>query len=296
QVTSNPAGIACGATCSAPFDYNTAVTLTAAPAIGSSFTGWSGGGCSGTGPCVVTVSAATSVTATFTLQSFTLTVTQAGSGTGTVTSTPLGISCGATCSAANDYNTAVTLTAIPATGSTFTGWSGGCTGTGACTVTMTAATAVTATFTLQSFTLTVTQAGTGTGTVTGTPVGITCGAMCSAPHDYNTAVTLTASPATGSAFTGWSGGGCSGTSPCVVTMTAATTVTATFALQSFTLTVTRAGNGSGAVASVPAGITCGATCSAPFDYNAAVTLTATPATGSTFTGWSGGCTGTSPCV
>src|SRR5256885_8562766 len=67
-----------------------------------------------------------------------------------------------------------------------------------------------------------------------------------------------------------------------------TTVTATFTLQSFALTVTRAGTGTGAVTSNAAGITCGATCSAPFDYNTAVTLTAAPATGSTFTGWSGG--------
>src|SRR5213079_2684458 len=117
------------------------------------------------------------------------------------------------------------------------------------------------------------------------------------PFDYNAAVTLTATPATGSTFTGWSGGGCSGTGPCTVTIAAPTTVTATFTPQSFALTVTRAGTGSGAVASVPAGITCGVTCSAPFDYNTAVTLTATPATGSTFAGWSGGgCTGTSTCT
>src|SRR5438093_768142 len=42
-----------------------AVTLTATPASGSTFTGWSGGGCSGTGSCSVTVTAAVSVTATF---------------------------------------------------------------------------------------------------------------------------------------------------------------------------------------------------------------------------------------
>src|SRR5438876_1888010 len=109
------------------------------------------------------MTAATTVTATFTLQSFPLTPYTARSGLGTVMSSPAGITCGATCSAPFDYNTAVTLTATPATGSTFTGWGGACTGTDGCTVTMTAATTVTATFTLQSFPLTVARAGTGTG-------------------------------------------------------------------------------------------------------------------------------------
>ena len=68
-VTSSPAGISCGATCSASFT-NGAVTLTAVPAAGSTFTGWSANGCSGTGTCTVTVNAATSVTATFTLRAY----------------------------------------------------------------------------------------------------------------------------------------------------------------------------------------------------------------------------------
>lgn len=65
-VTSNPAGINCGATCSANFNTGTMVTLTASPSMNNNFTGWSGGGCSGTGTCGVTVNAATNVTATFT--------------------------------------------------------------------------------------------------------------------------------------------------------------------------------------------------------------------------------------
>src|SRR5205823_13765908 len=58
------------------------------------------------------------------------------------------------------------------------------------------------------------------------------------------------------------------------------------------LTVTRAGTGSGSVKSSPAGIGCGATCSASFAQGTSVTLTETPATGSRFTGWSGACLGT----
>jgi phospholipase C len=66
-VTSNPAGISCGQTCSASFSSGTAVTLTATAQSGSVFAGWSGG-CTGAGSCSVTLSADTSVTATFNAQ------------------------------------------------------------------------------------------------------------------------------------------------------------------------------------------------------------------------------------
>jgi len=80
----------------------------------------------------------------------------------------------------------------------------------------------------QDFSLTVVRAGTGSGTVASTPAGISCGTDCSEPYPNGTAVTLTATPAAGSTFGGWSGGGCTGTGSCTVTMTAARTVTATF--------------------------------------------------------------------
>lgn len=59
----------------------------------------------------------------------TLNVVKAGSGVGTVTSSPAGISCGASCSANLTFPSTITLTAVPSTGSAFTGWSGACTGT-----------------------------------------------------------------------------------------------------------------------------------------------------------------------
>lgn len=65
-VTSAPAGINCGATCSASFTSGTSVTLTALPGAGSSFAGWSGA-CTGTGTCTVIMNNPKSVTATFTL-------------------------------------------------------------------------------------------------------------------------------------------------------------------------------------------------------------------------------------
>ena len=107
-----------------------------------------GGACTGTGACTVSMTAARAVTATFnsSATTFALSVTKAGTGAGTVTSSPAGINCGTTCSANYASGTSVTLTAAAASGSTFAGWSGACTGTGACTVSMTAARAVTATF------------------------------------------------------------------------------------------------------------------------------------------------------
>jgi len=297
-LTSSPAGITCDADCTELYVNGTVVTLTAAAATGSTFTGWSGGGCTGTGTCVVTITAAVNVTATFTLNTYTLTAATAGTGAGAVTSVPAGITCGADCSEVVGHGSVMTLTATPATGSTFAGWSGGgCTGTGTCAVTVTAATTVTATFTLNTYALSVTKAGTGAGTVTSSPAGVSCGATCSATFGHGTLVALTASPATGSTFTGWSGGGCSGTGTCAVTVTAATTVTASFTLNSYTLTVARSGTGAGTVTSSPAGINCGATCSQSVNHGSVVTLTASPSTGSSFAGWSGGgCSGTGTCA
>jgi hypothetical protein len=303
-ITSSPAGINCGADCSESYTAGTIVTLTATPAGGSTFAGWSGGGCSGTGSCVVTMTAATTVTATFNVQApqtFPLNVSKSGAGSGTVTSSPAGISCGADCSESYDSGTVVTLTAAPAGGSTFAGWSGACSGTGSCQVTMTAARSVSATFNTQQFALSVAKGGGGNGTVTSSPAGINCGSDCSESYDSGTAVSLTATPAAGSTFTGWSGA-CSGTGACNVTMTAARSVTATFALQQFTLTVTKGGLGLGTVGSSPAGINCGTLCSsqsASFTYGTVVTLSATPALSplSAFDGWSGGaCSGTGPCT
>jgi hypothetical protein len=293
-VSSNPAGISCGLDCSESFATNTLVTLSAVSDTGSTFTGWSGD-CTGTGDCVVTMDAAKSVTSTFTQSAFTLTVSKAGNGSGTLTSTPAGIDCGSDCSEVYDLGTEVTLSAASATGSTFTGWSGACTGTGDCVVTMDAARSVTATFTLNTFSLTVSKAGNGSGTVTSTPPGIDCGSDCSEDYDYNTEVTLSAEATTGSTFTGWSGA-CTGTGDCVVTMDAAKSVTATFTLNTYTLSVSKTGTGTGTVTSTPAGIDCGPDCSEDYNFNTQVTLSADADTGSIFTGWSGTCTSTGDCV
>jgi len=160
----------------------------------------------------------------------TLTVNKAGTGSGSVTSSPPGIDCGATCSATYTSGTVVTLTATPASGSTFTGWSGCDTVSGTtCTVTMSAARSVTASFTLQRFTLSVNKAGIiGGGTVTSSDGGINCGPTCLASYTSGTTVTLTATPAFGNVFTGWSGCDTVSGTTCTVTMSSARSVTASF--------------------------------------------------------------------
>ncbi|KJU83032.1 secreted protein containing DUF1566, partial [Candidatus Magnetobacterium bavaricum] len=91
-----------------------------------------------------------------------LAISKSGTGSGTVTSSPAGINCGSTCSASFATGTSVTLTATADSGSTFTGWSGDCSGTtSTCTVTMSVAKGVTATFTANTYLLTATKAGTG---------------------------------------------------------------------------------------------------------------------------------------
>jgi len=85
-----------------------------------------------------------------------LTLTKAGGGTGTVTSSPTGIECGPNCSdqsaqfAQNPPFTTVTLTATPAPGSLFTGWSDACSGNApTCQVGLTQAREVTAEFVVE---------------------------------------------------------------------------------------------------------------------------------------------------
>lgn len=170
-----------------------------------------------------------------------LSVSGAGPGSGSVTSSDSNINCPTTCSAAYTNASTVVLTATPSAGtSTFLGWSGGgCSGTGTCTITMSSAQSVTANFGLASYPVTISLAGTGSGTVSSAPAGINCGATCSVNFTYGSSVTLTATPSLSSSFTGWSGGGCSGSGACTLTIgTSATAVTATFAKLVADLSVT----------------------------------------------------------
>jgi len=134
----------------------------------------------------------------------------------------------------------------------------------------------------------------GIGVVTSNPTGLDCTAIqpCAAPFAFNSSITLTASAISGSIFSGWSGGGCSGTtSTCVVHMTAnTTTVSATFVTPDFTLSVSKVGDGR--VKSSPGdGIDCGPSCIATFASGTKIRLHAIPASGWKFDEWRGACTG-----
>ncbi len=236
-VTSADGFITCGATCTHTYPTNTSVSLTASPAGGSTFGGWSGPGCNDT----VVMSSNRTCTATFNSgppPTATLTILKAGIGGGTVTSADGGINCGPTCSKTYDLNTVVTLTATPATGSSFGGWGGAGCGDGPAvqgaglpgltiTVTMTGDRTCTATFNSiapGTATLTVSKAGTGNGTVTSADSGINCGVSCAHTYNLNDTVSLNALPAAGSTFGGWSGAGCGPT----VVMTSDRTCSALF--------------------------------------------------------------------
>jgi len=211
-----------------------------------------------------------------------------------ISSNPAGINCGQACSANFASGTQVMLTAAPMGSSFFAGWSGACSGTGACKVTLTTNASVIATFSASPV-LAVTLGGTRKGSVASNPLGINCGPTCSASFNLGTQVTLTATPATNSHFVAWAGG-CSGTNPtCTLTLSGNQQVTATFNTQNTPeLTVSLAGNGTGVVSSSPSGISCAPTCSARFNPGTQVTLTATAATNSYFGGWAGGCSGNNP--
>jgi len=298
-VTSTPAGISCPTNCTANFPSGTVVKLTATPNSTSKFGGWFGA-CGGTTSCALTLKSNATTIAEFnlTITPLLLVVRSAGTGKGTVTSSPLGISCGTTCRASFPTGTPVALSAAPNSGSTFTGWTGACSGISTCTVNLISATSVTATFTstIPPVELTVESAGTGAGTITSSPSGVSCGFTCSASFASGTSVKLTATPGSGAKFAGWSGA-CSGKSTCIVDLKAAESVTAKFTSSAtpIQLTVQPGGTGSGTVTSSPSGVNCTTTCTADLPKGTAVTLTATASPGSTFAGWSGLCTGTGPC-
>ena len=374
EVTSSPAGVACGATCSHEFDEGTVVTLSHAADSGSRFKEWTGA-CTGSGACEVTMSEAKSVGAVY-VKTYALTVTKSGTGSGEVSSSPAGIACGATCSHEFDEGAVVTLSHTADSGSEFVEWTGACTGSGACEVTMSEAKSVDAVidatdrtltldttggghgsfqcregagsfeacqatytigaeltvkavpdgssdfagweegagsaascsgtadcaftlgedsslkgkFTLKQRALTIDKAGSGDGSFqcnSGSGFG-----PCAATYPDGTTIAVEATPDAHSTFSGWSGGGCSGTGACEVSAIGAdTTLTATFAAKTHTLTIETVGPGSGSVSCD------GGPCASSYPEGSKVTLHASPDSGSSFFGWAGaGCYGSGDCV
>ncbi len=182
----------------------------------------------------------------------------------------------------------------------FIGWSGACSGTSTrCVVSMTQARQVTAKFAITRYYITAQVSG--AGRVTSSPSGISIGGGSgSYPFLAGTTVKLTATPIPGGRFVSWSGT-CTGTNPvCTLVANKTQSATAKFAPELAELDVSVIGAGSGTVTSDPAGLTCAGyqvSCAYAFPVGTRITLSATPAEGSYFAGWSGWCTGTEPtCV
>ena len=258
--TSGPGTVSVNPFNNGPYLDGTVVTLTATPAAGYRFQGWSGDLSGNTSPATLTMIADRAVTATFV--PYTLSVSKVGAGT--VTLSPPG--------GAYPLNTTVSLTATPAFGWAFQGWSGDLSGTTSpATLTMTGDRAVTATFVaLPTHTLSVTKVG--EGTVTLNPPGGT--------YPLNTPVSLTATPAAGWMFQGWSGDLSGTASPATLTMTGERAVTATF-VRVYTVSITKIGQGT--VTLTPTGGT--------YPPNTTVFVRATAAAGWMFQGWSGDLSG-----
>ncbi len=295
-VTSSPAGIDCGSTCSANFMTETTVILTATPPDASSvFVGWSDLACPGTGPCTQFMDTDKAVTATFEdtgLRAVDLLFT--GLGTGTISNNYDLQTCSSSCTLVFPLNQPVELSGVPDGGSIFIGFGGTSCSGATCPLTMDINHSASVLFDPLVSALSVNKAGDGTGTVASNPPGIDCGSICVNTFDIGSSVTLTATPAAGSSFSVW-GGNCSGTDPiCTVTMDSMKTATAYFDVTGKkTLWVTKTGTGSGLVTSVPSGISCGATCSFAYTTGTTVALTAQASAGDEFTGWSGACGGAS---
>lgn len=200
---------------------------------------------------------------------FLLSVTKTGTGSGSVASTSPAtpsISCGPACSASYNLSTSVTLNATADTGSSFTGWSGDCSGASAsATVTMDRPKTCTATFTLSTYTVTASAAnGTATPATQTVNYGATAGVSGTANANYY--------------FTGASG--CGGTAQSNTNQTVTTfsymtgpvtancTVTATYAPKTFTVTPSAGANGT-MTPNTPQTV----------NYNGTTSFTVTPNTG-----------------
>lgn len=331
-VSSIPIGISCtlqGAAglgaCSGLFAEGTTVTLTAIAASQSSFRGFTG--------CTTT----TGNTCTFVVNGPSKTITVQFDPPATLSVVPSGTGDGQVfggtaiaCSRINGQNTGrcintlangsqITLTALPDGFSTFVGWTGACTGNGACLITMDQPKSVGAIFNRRQVSLTLTLTGPGFGSVRVND-GYTCTLAegesqkeCQTFVDLNRNVTLTASPGLEQSFGAFGGACLSSSNTCTFLANSPASVSASFGEPTVTINVTAPSGalGAGMVQAMNTDLDCelvGASSPNPAycrttakisDLNGSLTLYATSDGTSTFGGWGGACAsaGTSPtCV
>jgi hypothetical protein len=253
------------------YNRNTVVTLTATPAAGYGWKNWLGTADDTTNPATVTISSDKHIVVSFE-QRFQLTVNSQLVTGSTITVPEGSISINPAPGTDRNYtkDSALTLTATPASGYRFDHWGGDATGkTNPATVTMTSNRSVTAVF-VKSFNLTITISPS-----TGGAVLPTAGAF-----DDGAIVALTATPAAGYRFDHWSGDATGTAAATTITMSANRSVTAVFVkIYSLTISVSPAVGGTVAPTS------------GTYDENAAVNVIATPAAGYRFDHWEGDATG-----
>jgi uncharacterized repeat protein (TIGR02543 family) len=244
------------------YAFDSSVELTATPATGWHFVGWSGDASGSTNPLSVLVDGAKNLTATFAINTYAVLVTTVGNGT--VAKSPD--------QASYDHGFSVELTATAATGWHFVGWSGDASGSAnPLTVLVDGEKNLTATFAIDAYAVNVTTVG--SGVVVRNPDQAT--------YDLGSSVELTATPATGWRFVGWSGDATGSTNPLTVLVDGEKNLTATFAADTYAVNVTTVGNGT--IVRNPD--------QASYDYSSSVELTATAAAGWHFAGWSGDASG-----
>lgn len=211
-------------------------------------------------------------------QTMTVTVT----GGGRVVSQPQGIDCPTSCSAQFVVGTQVVLTPSPQDGYSFSGWSGDCSGGGACSLTLDSQKTMAANF-VSNKNLTVNKIG--HGTLSSSPSGILCGGVCQSAFASGATVNLSAAPDLGWGFLGWTGA-CTGTRTCSVVLDQDKTVTGQFSLlPQYLLKV--AYTASGIVTSTSPEMKCGGGHRGCEALVSQTVLTATPLQGYAFKGWSG---------
>jgi len=245
------------------YTYGTSVQLTAIPGTGWSFSSWSGDATGSENPIMIIMTGDKSITAIFTETEYTLTVSASPTEGGSVTKNPD--------LAHYHYNDVVQLIATASAGWSFNSWNGDLTGsTNPASITINGNMAITAIFTQNQYTLTIIIVG--SGSVDKDPEQTT--------YTYGTPVELTAVPTSGWSFMGWSGDLSGYVNPAIIIMDANKTVTVTFTQNVYTLTVTAAGSGS-----------VNRNNTGPYHYGDVVQLTAVPATGWSFSAWSGDLSG-----
>jgi hypothetical protein len=284
----------CATPCSVTVDAGTTVKVSASNTSAWAFTGWSGCPAASGSICSFAVGADTNVIANF-LPVYTLTVNVSGAVNGSVVSGP-GWSCSSSCTYSYTSGTQVSLVETTGSHDPFVGWGGACAGAGSSAwcgpLTITGDVTVSATFDPELHTLTTTR--TGNGGVAGP--GWTCGTTCTHTYAWGTSVELTPAPGADSVLSSWTG--CDSVDPvdssCTVALTSDRTVSASYVLKQYTLTVTAHGKITG-----PNGIDCGSggsVCTAQFTAHTSVSLAATADAGYRLDAWTSACSGSGGCT